>query len=150
MRIWRQSVLFYIGGLGYCALELLWRGRTHASMFVLGGLCFLLLCTLSTAPRTASLPLPLLSLIGAALITLLEFGAGLVCNVALGLQVWDYSTMPCNLLGQICLPFSLLWIPVSTLGLLAGALLRRGLFGLPLPPLHLIPARLQRHRATDR
>lgn len=50
----------------------------------------------------------------AVLITFAELVAGLVLNVWLGLGVWDYSAQPCNLLGQICLPFSLLWWLLAT------------------------------------
>ena len=43
MKIWRKSILFYLGGSAYMGLELLWRGRSHGSMFLAGGLCFLLI-----------------------------------------------------------------------------------------------------------
>ena len=148
MGIWQRSILFYIGGLGYCGLELLWRGRTHPSMFLLGGLCFLLLGALGA--RTQDIPLPLLALAGSALITALELVTGLLCNLMLGLQVWDYSGLPCNFLGQICLPFSLLWVPLSALGILANALLRRLLFGTPFTAPRLLPLRLSHRRATGR
>ena len=49
-------------------------------------------------------------------ITALELVTGLIVNR--NYSVWDYRTAPFNFLGQICLPFSLLWIPVSLLGLL--------------------------------
>ena len=43
MKFWKQAVLFYLGGCAYMGLELLWRGRSHGSMFVAGGTCFLLI-----------------------------------------------------------------------------------------------------------
>lgn len=118
MKIWKSVFLFYLGGMAYCALELGWRGRTHSSMFVTGGLCFLLIGGLQKVPS----PLPPLprALIGAGIITMLELGCGLMVNRSYA--VWDYRTMPLNFLGQICLPFSLLWIPVS---LFAGQMYRR-------------------------
>ena len=54
MKIWKQSVLFYLGGMLYAALELLWRGWTHGSMFALGGLCFVTVGQLGQS----RLPLP--------------------------------------------------------------------------------------------
>lgn len=39
-RIWENAVVFYLGGMFYCTVELLWRQWTHGSMFLLGGLCF--------------------------------------------------------------------------------------------------------------
>ena len=100
---------FLLGGFGYVGLELLWRGRSHYSMFLAGGICFLLLGKLNRVrPR---LSLPLRCLVGAGIITMIELAAGLIFNRHF--QVWDYRDAPLNFMGQICLPFSLLWIPVS-------------------------------------
>ena len=105
--------MFAIGGAGYVGLEMLWRGRSHGSMFVAGGLCFLLLGGLNRVrPR---LPLPLRCVAGAAVITTVELAAGMLVNR--GYEVWDYRTLPGNFMGQICLPYSLLWIPVSLAGM---------------------------------
>lgn len=54
-------------------------------------------------------PLWLQALACAALVTVVELAAGLVLNVWLELAVWDYSGLPLNLWGQICLPFSAVW-----------------------------------------
>lgn len=108
MKFWKQILLFYLGGMAYCALELLWRGWTHGSMFVLGGLCFLLIGKLGrTEPR---LPAAVRLVLAAATVTALELGCGLLVNRQY--QVWDYRHLPLNFHGQICLPFSLLWLPV--------------------------------------
>ncbi len=106
MIIWKFSLLFYLGGMCYAGLELLWRGFTHWSMFLLGGLCFVLVGNLKRLR-----PLPLRLTVAAAVITALELGCGLLVNRNYG--VWDYRHMPLNFRGQICLPFTLLWIPVS-------------------------------------
>ena len=109
MEMWRKSILFYLGGCTYLGLELLWRGRTHSSMFLAGGLCFLLIGKLShVEPR---LPLPLRAVVGAGIVTMVELGTGLLVNR--GYAVWDYRGQPGNLWGQICPQFTLLWIPVS-------------------------------------
>ena len=108
MGIWKRIKLFLAGGAGYVGLELLYRGRSHISMFVAGGLCFLLLGSLR---RRLPLPMPVQGIFGSGIITAVELGFGLIINRSH--EVWDYSAQPMNLLGQICLPFSLLWIPVS-------------------------------------
>lgn len=91
------------------ALEMLWRGRSHISMFVAGGICFLLLGQLNRVkPR---LPLALRCLAGAGIITCVELAAGLLANR--DYSIWDYRQLPLNYHGQICLVYSLLWIPVS-------------------------------------
>ena len=108
---------FLLGGFGYVGLELLWRGRSHISMFLAGGICFLLLGKLNRV--RPQLFMPLRCLVGAAIITAVELAVGMLFNR--GYQVWDYRHLPGNFMGQICLPFSLLWIPVSF-----GALLLHG------------------------
>ena len=45
----------------------------------------------------------------AALVTVVEFFAGLLLNVRLGLGIWDYSHLPGNILGQVCPQFFLIW-----------------------------------------
>ena len=114
----------------YVLLEYLWRGRSHPTMFLLGGLCFVLLGLLNEGLRP-NLPLGLQSLMGAVVVTALELACGLIVNVALGWDVWDYSDLPLNFLGQISLPFFLLWIPLSAVAILADDLLRHVLFGEP-------------------
>ena len=112
MKIWKMSVLGYFGGALYCGLELLWRGWTHGSMFLVGGLCFLLL---GAFPRRRKLWKN--ALLGAACVSGIELVSGILLNRVWKLHVWDYSAMPLNLWGQICLPYCLLWIPVCAAGL---------------------------------
>lgn len=111
MKMWRNGFLFCLGGGLYAVLELLYRGRTHGSMFLLGGACFLVLGRL----RRLRLSWPVLTLLGAAAITVGELVTGLVVNR--DYTVWDYRALPANFLGQICLQFSLLWLPISLLGM---------------------------------
>ena len=112
MKIWRNGFLFCLGGGVYAALELLYRGRTHGSMFLLGGGCFLLL------GRKRRLPLswPTLTILGALTVTAGELATGLAINR--DFSIWDYRALPMNFMGQICLQFSLLWMPLSLLGML--------------------------------
>ena len=107
MRI--HSVFFLIGGLLYQLIEILWRGYTHPSMFVVGGLCFVLLGLLNEVGPCRKLPVPFHMVFAAGIVTAIELLAGLVVNVWLGLNVWDYSDLPGNFLGQVCVWFSLAW-----------------------------------------
>ena len=118
MVILQNIGMFLLGGGGYVALELLWRGRSHFAMFLAGGLCFLLLGQLNRVnPR---LPLWLRCLVGAGIVTVVELGVGLLANR--DYTIWDYRQMPLNYRGQICLPYSLLWVPA----VLTGMTLYRG------------------------
>ena len=107
----RKSILFGIGGGGYVALELLYRGRSHISMFAAGGVCFLLIGQLDRL----RLAWPVKMVCGAGIITCVEFLTGLLVNR--NYQVWDYRDQPGNLMGQICPRFMLLWIPLSLLAM---------------------------------
>lgn len=113
MKIWKKSVLFYLGGSAYMGLELLWRGRSHGSMFLAGGLCFLLIGHLNRVEP--KLPLLPRAVVGAGIVTMVELGTGLIANRSF--TVWDYRDQPGNFLGQICPLFSLLWVPVSLLAI---------------------------------
>ncbi len=116
---------FLLGGCAYAGIELLWRRRTHWTMFLTGGLCFALLYVLAT--RT-SLPLLIQCALGALIITVVEFLVGCVVNLALGWQVWDYSRNRFNLLGQLCLSFTGLWFALSWPALLLAQVLYSGIF----------------------
>ena len=118
---------FLLGGCGYALLEVLWRGRTHWTMFLAGGLCFAWLYALAT--RTA-LPLFAQCAIGAAIITAVEFLTGCVVNLALKRRVWDYSNRRFNLLGQVCLSYSALWFLLSWPALLLAKALQSCMFAL--------------------
>ena len=109
MKIWKNALLFYTGGTVYLSLELLYRGRSHGSMFMAGGLCFLLIGHLNRVEP--KLPLPLRAVVGALIVTMVELGAGMIFNRQY--QVWDYRDQPGNFMGQICPLFSALWIPLS-------------------------------------
>lgn len=135
MRAWRYSVMWYMGGMLYTGLEFLWRGHSHESMFVAGGLCFVLIGHLGELPRPMSL-LPR-SLLGAGIVTTVELAAGLLANRQY--QVWDYRGLPGNFLGQICLPFSFLWVPVSLAAIFVYDRLSARLFGAVRPPYRWAP-----------
>lgn len=102
-------LLFLLGAVGYPIIELAWRGRTHWTMSLAGGVSMVLLLYIS---RTA-LPLPAMWLAGALAITAVEFSIGCVVNLGLHWEIWDYSGLPMNLLGQVCLPFTAVWFVLS-------------------------------------
>lgn len=108
-----EGAIFILGALGYPLLELLWRRRTHWSMSLAGGICMVLLLIVSRLPFSQ----PILWILGALSITAVEFTIGCIVNRWLHLGVWDYSALPFNLLGQISLPFTLLWFGLSIPGI---------------------------------
>jgi len=124
----KAVVLFLTGGTAYYLVEILWRGHSHISMFILGGICFVLVgCINEFLPW--SMGIVQQSLIGATIITACEFITGLIVNVWLGMGVWDYSNLPFNIMGQICLPFFLAWIPLSCVAIVIDDYIRYWIFG---------------------
>ena len=111
MKMIRKAVLFVLGGGSYVGLELLYRGRSHISMFAAGGACFLLLGKL----ERLRLPVPVKALLGVAAITGVELAAGLLVNR--DYSVWDYRSQRGNILGQVCPAFMFLWLPLSLIGM---------------------------------
>lgn len=127
-KLCKHIVLFLIGGGLYVLVEVLARGRSHWTMAILGGLCFLCIGAINEhVPWTLGLIWQML--LGGGIITGLELLVGLIVNVRLGWGIWDYSNMPLNLLGQICLPYSLLWCLISLPAIYLDDWLRWKLFG---------------------
>ena len=117
-----------IGGTTYVFIEIAWRGHSHISMFILGGVCFLLLGYINEyIPWEMGLIWQ--CLIGAGIVTCAEYITGMIVNVWLGLGVWDYSNMPFNLHGQICLPFCFVWMLLSFIGIVLDDWLRYWFWG---------------------
>ena len=117
-----EFILVYTaGGLLYGLAEILWRGWTHWTIILCGGLCFTLMYLISMT----QLPLVKKWILSAAAITTVEFLTGCLVNLRLNWQVWDYSDMPLNLLGQICPQFLLLWLALSIPGVALCSVLHR-------------------------
>lgn len=100
-----------IGGLVYMGIEILWRGHTHWTMGMLGGVCFALIGLLDEVQDHPPMLLQMVQ--GAAIVTALELIVGLIVNRWLGWDVWDYSDMPGNLWGQVCPQFAAAWLVLS-------------------------------------
>ncbi len=100
-------IFFSVGAMGYGLIELLWRGHTHWSMLTCGGLCFSIFGKLSSKLKNISLLYK--AIIGSFFVTVLEFIYGIIFNVLLKKDVWDYSNIPFNFKGQICLLYSVFW-----------------------------------------
>lgn len=113
MKNGKDLLLFCLGGVGYVGLELLWRGRSHGSMFLAGGSCFVLLGRLRGKLRRLAVPVRGMACSG--IITAVELATGLLFNR--DYRVWDYRELPLNFRGQVCLPFSLLWMPLGLGGM---------------------------------
>ena len=124
----RLTTLWLYGGFIYYVIELIWRGYSYDQMFVVGGLCFLLLGVINNY-LPWEMGLLWQALIGAGIITIVEFISGVILNIWLKLNIWDYTGTPLNLLGQICLPYFFAWIGLSVFGIFVDDYLRWKLYG---------------------
>ena len=109
--------LFCVGAGLYISIELLYRGYSHWTMGVLGGISFVSIGLINEILSWKT-PLLIQCLIGGCLITFYEFITGIILNIWLHLGIWDYSHMPFNILGQICLPFTLIWCILSLVAII--------------------------------
>lgn len=124
--IFKYSFLFLLGGMSYYFLEIFYRGFSHYSMIICGGLAFIFSGVLNQLfPKLSITTQMFLSTI---IITLLELLTGLIVNIGLNLNVWDYSKLPYNFLGQICLQYSIVWFFLSFLCIFIDDFLRVKLF----------------------
>jgi uncharacterized membrane protein len=124
----KSATMCIWGGFLYYAIELLWRGHSHPAMFAVGGVCFLLVGGINDRVPW-ELGFIWQALIGGAIITATELASGLILNKWLGLGIWDYSRMPFNFMGQICLPYSAAWVGLAAFAVWLDDYLRFKLFG---------------------
>lgn len=140
-RLNKLLILFFVGGSIYYGIELAYKGlisngSTHWSMGLLGGLCFILIGGINELiPWEMSIIKQ--GLIGTCIVTSLEFIFGVVLNIYLGLGIWDYSALPLNICGQICLPFSIAWFGLSIIAIMLDDYLRWKWFDEDKPHYHL-------------
>lgn len=91
------------------------RGRPETISWTMLALAILLAIPLERfgAELPWDCPLWLQALICGTAIVAAELAAGLVLNIWLGMAIWDYSSLPGNLWGQICPQFWVLWCLLS-------------------------------------
>ena len=126
-QIEKYMILFAIGGMAYFLLEVLVLGYSHYSMFLCGGACFLC-CGLLNENMKIKMSFISQMVLSALIITALEFITGLIVNIWLKMDIWDYSQLPYNFMGQICLLYSIFWFLVSSVAIVLDDFLRYKIF----------------------
>ena len=137
MTIAKHCILFSIGGFVYGAIEILYRGFTHPTMYIVGGLCFVLIGLINEV-FSWDTPFLLQMFLSALLITTIEFVSGCIINIVYQMDVWDYSQLWGNILGQIAIPFMGMWFLLSAFAIVADDMLRFILFNESKPKYKLI------------
>lgn len=112
-KILKNIFIFNIFGTIYFILEILYRGYSHPTMYLVGGICGFFIGMINEI--TPKMKMLYQMLLGSIIITLLEFISGYILNIKLGLGIWDYSNLRFNFMGQICLEFWVCWFILSYL-----------------------------------
>lgn len=110
-KIKKYSLCFILGAVGYAAMETIWRGHTHWSMMIAGGLCFVMFSIVAERLRGKNLLIK--AGVCALGVTAIEFIFGVIFNMWLKMDVWNYNHMPLNILGQVCPMFTLIWAGIA-------------------------------------
>lgn len=122
-RLLKYLFLFWFGGSFYITLEVLYRGYSHWSMGLLAGIVFIVIGLLNKVWGWET-SLVLQIIVSTFIATTGEFITGCIVNLWLGWNIWDYSNLPFNILGQICPRFVLLWIPISLVAIVLDDVIR--------------------------
>ncbi|MCQ2480096.1 MAG: putative ABC transporter permease [Clostridia bacterium] len=124
-RIKETIIVFGFGCFLYSLVEVIFRGFTHWTMFLTGGVVFC--CLYYVFDISCGENIIKGAFLGSVIITTAEYAVGCVLNLGLNMRVWDYSAIPANLFGQICLKFSLGWFALSIFAFFIASLLRQKL-----------------------
>lgn len=123
----KYLILLLVGGTAYYYIEILARGFSHWTMFLVGGICFILIGIINEiTPKMSLLKQMLLS---AVTITVVEFIAGCILNIWLEMNIWDYTDEIGNIFGQICPKHTCYWFLLSSVGIVLDDYIRHFLFG---------------------
>jgi uncharacterized membrane protein len=115
--MWKKKlILFNLMGIMYIFVEVVWKaviipnlnliGYTSLWMYLVGGICGIIIGYLNEA---TILKVWQQTVMGTGIILIIEFTAGLIFNIWLGLNLWDYSGLPFNIMGQISLLYAICW-----------------------------------------
>lgn len=125
--ILKYIFLFIIGGFTYYMIEILWRGYSHWTMFILGGICFLF-AGIQNEYIEWEYPLWRQVLNVDVFVIISEFITGCIVNLYFHWNVWDYSNLPFNILGQSCPQFALLFMPICLFAIVLDDYVRYFIF----------------------
>lgn len=129
--------LWAVGGCSYYGFELIFRGFSHWTMFVLGGICFLFIYIQGKVVHWEdSLAVQILRCI--LFVTAMEFITGIIVNKWLVLNVWDYTGLPFQLFGQICLPFTVIFSGLCAVGIIFSGYIGYWFYGEEKPHYHIL------------
>ena len=126
----RIIVIWFLMGSAYFLVEIFWRmphGESpHPVMLGIGGVCGACVGGINQKHQFRNMPIVLQALFGTVITLLFEYAFGLFINLYMGLNVWDYSNLYGNVLGQICIPFGVAWFFIMPFAIWLDDYLRWG------------------------
>ena len=120
----QSAFLWLVMGYGYAIIEVLWRGHTHWTMLIVGGLCGMLAGSLDRLPGIGTMSVLARCLIGTMITLSVELASGCILNRWLKLGVWDYTGKPFAILGQVCPQYGIAWFFLMPLAMWSADMLR--------------------------
>ena len=112
------TVIFLVSGFIYTALEILWRGYSHWTMFVCAGLCGLAMANINNNWLEFDTDFRIQVVASALICILMEFIFGIIFNG--DFTIWDYRGLwgTIHWLGdQVNVLFFGVWMVISLFGL---------------------------------
>ena len=120
MCFYKNIVLFIIGCCFYIAIEVTYKGYSHVMMGICNGLAIMLIDKINDY-ISWDMDILIQGGIGSLIITTFKFVIGeIALHTNLIPAMWNYSNVPLNFDGVICLPFSIIWIGLSIIGILVA------------------------------
>lgn len=116
----KNILLFLVGYCAYIAIEVTFRGVSYPLMGICAGLAVIIIDKINDY-ISWDIDIILQGVIGSIVITIFELIIGEISLHTDFLPImWDYSNVLLNFDGVICLPFSLIWIGLSIIGILVA------------------------------
>lgn len=121
-KISERAFFMSFGGSFYYGIEMIFRGFSHWSMFCVGGLVFSF-CVYQGVKMKWKEGLWIQVLRALVVTVSLEFMTGIIFNKWMHKEIWDYSDQPLQLMGQICVPFMILFSGLLVIAIFLGGIL---------------------------
>ncbi len=131
----KNSILFLIGFSLFMTVECLFHALNGEQAYswiasgLMGGVAIILIDQINDRWYGWDTQLIIQAIIGGIIATSIEFIVGMLDRVVLHLNMWDYSSIPFNYNGIICLPFSIAWCCLSIIAIFIGDAVRYYIFG---------------------
>lgn len=134
-----SQFLFFLttGGCIYYTVEILFRGFSHWTMFLLGGICFLFFYMQGILTAWKE-PLWIQTFRATIFVVSMEFITGIIVNKYLNMNVWNYEDMPFHVFGQICLPFAVIFSGLCVMGIIMSGYMGHWFYGEEKPHYHIL------------